>query len=275
MSKLLNALLLFFAALMIAAVGFGDPGAISQKVNDFFGWKPNKPVDAHIVNVQQAAEIRNLVARISEEDVAAEIERFAAFGSRVPGYPGERQAYEYVRQRFEELGLENIESEGFKVAVPIDRGAELVVEGGKRKQLYSLWPNGVRTSSLPEGGIDGGLIYGGAGELTALDGQQVEGSVVLLDFACGQNYLNPASLGAKAIVFYDNGGVNREQAADKFLKVSVDIPRFWIERDDALELIADLESRPLDVHLNARMDWQGVEAHSSAESPTSHCSSSS
>ena len=80
MSKLLNALLLFFAALMIAAVGFGDPGAISQKVNDFFGWKPNKPVDAHIVNVQQAAEIRNLVARISEEDVAAEIERFAAFG---------------------------------------------------------------------------------------------------------------------------------------------------------------------------------------------------
>ena len=68
MSKLLNALLLFFAALMIAAVGFGDPGAISHKVNDFFGWKPNKPVDAHIVNVKQAAEICGL-SRQNIEDI--------------------------------------------------------------------------------------------------------------------------------------------------------------------------------------------------------------
>lgn len=260
MSKLLNILFLAFAALMIAAVGIGDPGKISQAVNDFFGWKPNKPLDGRLVNEQEAAELRALVSRINEQGVTAEIERFAAFGSRVPGYPGERQAYEYVRQRFEELGLEDIESEAFEVAVPMDRGAELLIEGGGRKQLYSLWPNGVRTSSLPEGGVDGPLIYGGKGELKELDGQVVEGGVVLLDFSGGQNYLNPASLGAKAVVFYDNGGVNREQAADKFLKVSVDIPRFWIEREDALALIAEVEAGPVDVHLNARMDWQGVEA---------------
>ena len=151
MSKLLNILFLAFAALMIAAVGIGDPGRISQAVSDFFGWKPNKPLDGRLVDKQEAAELRALVSRINEQGVTAEIERFAAFGSRVPGYPGERQAYEYVRQRFEELGLEDIESEAFEVAVPMDRGAELLIEGGGRKQLYSLWPNGVRTSSLPEG----------------------------------------------------------------------------------------------------------------------------
>ena len=132
MSKILNILFLAFAALMIVAVGIGDPGKISQAVNDFFGWKPNESLDGRLVDEQEAAELRALVSRINEQGVTAEIERFAAFGSRVPGYPGERQAYEYVRQRFEGLGLEDIESEIFEVAVPMDRGAELLIEGGGR-----------------------------------------------------------------------------------------------------------------------------------------------
>ena len=259
MSKVLNGVFLTFAAAMIAVVGFGDPGAVSRAVNGFFGWEPDKPVAAKLVSADAAEEIRALVGSIRTDEVAAEIERFAAFGSRVPGYPGERQAYEYVKRRFAELGLERIESEGFEVAVPLDRGAEIVANG-ERKPLHCLWPNGVRTSSLPEGGIAGPLIYGGKGELESLDGQQVEGAVVLLDFDGGQNYLNPASLGARAVIFYDNGGVNREQAADKFLKVSVDIPRFWIEREDALELLAALERGSVEALVAAKMDWEGVEA---------------
>ncbi|MCE2447487.1 MAG: hypothetical protein J4F35_03585, partial [Candidatus Latescibacteria bacterium] len=120
MAKLLNAFFLVFAVVMIAVVGFGDPGAVSRAVNDFFGWAPNPPVEARMVAPEQAAELRALVAGIDEADIAAEIVRFAAFGSRVPGYAGERQARDYVRQRFEALGLEDVQSEAFKVAVPID-----------------------------------------------------------------------------------------------------------------------------------------------------------
>ena len=126
MSKVLNGVFLAFAAVMIMVVGFGDPGAVSQTVNDFFGWEPDKPVAAKLVGADEAVEIRTLVGGITADAVAAEIENFAAFGSRVPGYPGERQAYEYVKQRFAALGLEGIESEGFEVAVPIDRGAEII-----------------------------------------------------------------------------------------------------------------------------------------------------
>lgn len=261
MAKLLNAFFLLFAAAMIAVVGLGDPSAVNRAVNDFFGWAPNPPVEARMVDPAQAAQLRALVAGIDEADIAAEIERFAAFGSRVPGYAGERQARDYVRQRFEALGLEDVQSEAFKVAVPLDRGGELVVQGGDRKRLYCLWPNGVRTPSLGPDGVRGPLIYGGQGVLESLDGQPVQGSVVLLDFASGQNYLHAASLGAKAIVFFDNGGVNREQAADKFLKVPVDIPRFWLARQDALDLLARLQDGPVAVHVQARMDWEGVEAH--------------
>jgi len=260
MSRLLNILAGSIAAAMILVIGLGDPNSINHSINEFFGWRPDEPVDAKLVDPDEAAQIRALVSSIDRDEVGKEIAHFASFGSRVPGYGGERRAYEYLRQRFTELGLEDVESEAFKLAVPVDRGAELVVNSRTRMQLYSLWPNGVRTSSLPEGGVDGPLVYGEKGELKQLDGQVVEGSVVLLDFDSGQNYLNPASLGARAVVFYDNGGVNREQAADKFLKVSVDIPRFWIGREDALELIAELKGGEVNVHLDARMDWQEVEA---------------
>ena len=51
---------------MIAVVGFGDPGAINRAVNDFFGWAPNPPVEARMVDPAQAAELRALVAGIEE-----------------------------------------------------------------------------------------------------------------------------------------------------------------------------------------------------------------
>ena len=260
MSKVTGILFLSLALGMIVAVGVFDPAQINQAVIARLGWTPAKPQETRLVSASTAGEIRALAAGISKDEIEAQIRFFAALGSRVPGYPGAERAYDYIRERFEELGLENIRTATFKVTVPLDRGAELIVEGGGVKKLYGLWPNGVRTPSLPEGGVRGPLIYGGKGNLEELDGLPVEGSIVLLDFDGGQNYLNPASLGARAVVFFENGAVTREQAADKFLKVSVDIPRFWIEREDAEDLLAFSGQDPVQVNLKARMDWEAVEA---------------
>ena len=105
------------------------------------------------------------------------------------------------------------------------------------------------------------MVYGGKGELEELDGLPVEGSIVLLDFDCGQNYLNVASLGALAILFFDNGLVSREQAADKFVKVPVNVPRFWLERTDAEFALETLRLGPVNAKLTGRMDWDAIEAH--------------
>ncbi len=261
MSKLLNIGFLIFALALVAALAVGDPLAINRGVNGFFGWKPTEPLDVRLVDEQEALQLRALSAGITSAEIATEIERFADFGSRVPGYPGERQAYAYVRQRFAELGLEDVQSDEFEVTVPLDKGAKLLLPDGRHMRLYALWPNGVRTSSLPEEGIRGELVYGGRGDLAALNGKPLEGAIVLLDFSSGQNYLNLVALGARAILFFDNGGVNREQAADKFLKVPVDVPRFWVEREEALALLADLQAAPFEVHVEGRMDWEAVKSH--------------
>ena len=114
----------------------------------------------------------------------------------------------------------------------MDKGAHLRLPSGQLYQLHALWPNGVRTSTLPSGGITGHLIDAGRGTLAELDGQQVEGSIALMAFGSGNNYVEVRALGARSILFYDDGRVTRGEAAEKFLQVPVDIPRFWIEETD-------------------------------------------
>ena len=89
--------------------------------------------------------------------------------------------------------------------LPIDKGGHLRLPDGTVTPVYALWPNGVRTSSLPDGGIRGPLVYGGKGTLKEVDGKPLDGAIVLLDFDGGQNFLNLATLGARAVLFLITG----------------------------------------------------------------------
>ncbi len=259
MAKFASFFCLTTAVAMIGVLAFGDPDRINRRVNELFGWQPQMPADVRLVPLEEASSIRELAGTVSASWVEGELRRFSGFGSRVTGYPGEARAFEYLERRFRELGLRDIRSEGFQVTVPVDRGGRLEI-GGRTLAVHALWPNGVRTTTLPGEGVSGPLVYGGKGGLEDLDGLPIEGSIVLLDFDCGQSYLNAASLGAQAVLFFDNGLVNREQAADKFLKVPVDLPRFWVERPQAELLLAELEAGPAPARLSGRMDWEAVEA---------------
>ena len=162
----------------VALAGGVSPARLLQTINDLSGIHyavPNQPAAAPV----------------------------AAY-SRVAGTPGGDAAQDYVRQQFQAIfGAGHVSEEPFTVTTPIDNGA-FVQGAGQAKPfaLQPLWPNLVRTSTLPAAGIDGPLIYAGRGELSGFRGKSVEGSVVLLDFNCGTDWLNAARLGAKAIIFY-------------------------------------------------------------------------
>ena len=240
---------------------FGNPVQINQIVNDFLGWRATPPKAGKLISHSEAVLLRKIASEIDSSSIAEKIYKFSTMGSRVTGYEGAETAADYIVNNFERIGLKDIKRESFNVTVPIDKGGTLKVSSTNEKfPIYSLWPNGVRTSALPEEGVKGSIIYGGKGSLKDLDGHPIEGCVILLDFDSGQNYLNAASLGAVAIIFFDNGGVTREQASDKFLKVSVDIPRFWIDKDSANKLLKSAAKSFEEVELNARMDWQEVQA---------------
>ncbi|MFT5087510.1 MAG: hypothetical protein ACI8PG_001870 [Planctomycetota bacterium] len=256
MSLLKRVFLGFVAAFFLVSVTAIDPLRLSVWLEQIVGWQPLEETvsNASDPTIHQAVQV------INAQDLYAHVEALSAHPSRVTGYPGAEAAAHYIEDQFNQLGLEKIESEEFSLSVPIDKGAHLRLPSGQEVQLYALWPNHVRTSTLPSGGIDGHLIDAGRGTLEDLNGQQIDGSIALIAFGSGNNYIEVRSLGAQAIIFYDDGRVTRGEAAEKFLQVPVDIPRFWVERQDAQALLARARDDRPQIHLEARMDWEQVSA---------------
>ena len=183
---------------------------------------------------------------------------FSGLGSRVAGYPGAERAALHIHRQFRQIGLHDITFHKYDVSVPVDQGGRLRVAGGPSVRLHGLWPNLVRTSTLPDRGIHGRLIYGGRGEFEELDGQKVEGAVVVLDFNSGDNWLNSAYLGAAAVVFIEPDSTVYLEGERKFLTMPLDLPRFWVSGSDGrmlLEAIGGDGPSPT-AHLEYRMDWE-------------------
>jgi hypothetical protein len=260
MFRRLGGVILWVVAIfMLSSVTIFNPGQVTDWFVRIFNIKPSVPELKPVVISERDLQIRAAVENISEASLRETITALSSMGSRVPGYPGHRKAFDYVKTRFESLGLQNIKVEEHRVTVPVDKGAILTVsETGEKVELHGLWPNHVRTPTLPKGGILGPIIYGGDGSFKALNGKPVYNSIVLMEFDCGQNYLNPRMLGAQAVIFYDNGKVTQGQALEKFLQVPVDVPRFWVKRDDLPGLMALARSSTKEVGVTARMDWEEV-----------------
>jgi hypothetical protein len=218
---------------------------------------------------KKEAEKRRLAARYLE--LAREIEphkiddhlrQLTRYESRVVGYEGERKAAEYVREQFLTLfGRNHVREDRFWVSTPVDRGDSRLVLAGQIFPLQALWPNLVRTSQLPKGGLRVPLIYARTGRLADFNGKAVENSVVLVEFNSSSDWLNAPRLGAKAVIFIEPETTMRGEAESKFLGIPVAIPRFWIARQDAARLIplVDRQEPPI-ATVTCDMKWQRVQA---------------
>lgn len=192
------------------------------------------------------------------ERLEASLEFLTGLGSRVPGYPGHERAAEWIREQFQRIGLEDITVQEFPVPVPVDRGGRLEV-GGQSFALAALWPNLVRTPTVPPEGLQGPLLYVPSGALEEYEGLPIEGSIVLLPFQCGQRWLEAILLGAKAVIFIEPLETHRGEAQQKFLRVPVSVPRYWMARQDAEHLLRGDVATPRllapTATLRGRMEW--------------------
>ena len=183
---------------------------------------------------------------------------FAGLGSRVAGYPGADEAARFVQDNFRQIGLDDITIHEYDVSVPIDKGGYIEVAGTAEKiPLYGIWPNLVRTSTLPEGGLSTQLVDAGQGDYADMDGLDIEGAAVLMDFNTGDAWLNAAYLGASAVVFIEPDSTMYLEGEKKFLSMPLDLPRFWIGKEQGQALrdrIGKDGAQP--VHLEYRKDWE-------------------
>jgi hypothetical protein len=191
------------------------------------------------------------------ERIEKTITSLSTNGARLAGYEGDRFAADLIEKQLRAAGVTQIERETFEVVVPVDKGGTLeLVDEGMQLDLVSLWPNLVRTNTTGEVGIEGELFYGGSGELHQLNGKPLEGGIVLLEFNSWNNWLNAASLGARAILFIAPQQTTLFEAQQKWSWTPVDIPRFWLEREQGLALKAKLGQQTLRARVRAQVDWE-------------------
>ena len=218
--------------------------------------QPQHMMTARLITCLLAALPICSAAAADVERIRATVEYMASVGSRISGHPGSDRAADYVAEAFATAGIREIVREQYPLSVPLDRGSELSISAtGERFRLDGLWPNHVRTPTVPPPGISGHLIYGGQGHLAEYNGREMAGSIVLLEFNTGSRWLEAASLGARAIIFIEPEATSWREASTKFVSVPLDIPRFWIDAGAAARLRALMVDGQVDVQLKSRMDW--------------------
>ena len=260
-SRIGLALTLLFAAAAFAGLAVG-PDRVNPYLAAVLGLRaPDSPRPASVPEAS-ATSVR-VLDTVSDASVRAHVSRFTAHRSRVPGYPGHAAAAEYIRRHFESAGLHDVRAEPFDVTSPVDKGGSLTLLPDRVTfPIHAIWPNLVKTSTLPREGVRARLIYGATGEFSDFNGHALEGAAVLMEFNTRNNWLNAATLGAGQIIFIEPDSTFFTEAEQKFLQVPNSVERFWIDKASGQTLKAMLEQRgELEIELKARMEWEKHTAH--------------
>ncbi len=253
------ALLLTAAAFIGLAVG---PERVNPLLSSLLGLQTPQPSPSLPVPGAGETSVR-VLDTVSHEGVRAHMARFTEHGSRIPGYPGHNAAADYIRQTFERAGLQDVRAEPFDVTAPIDKGGSLtLLRDNTTFAIHAIWPNLVKTSTLPRGGVRTRLIYGANGEFSDFNGHTLEAAAVLMEFNTRNNWLNAATLGAGQIIFIEPDSTFYTEAEQKFLQVPNSVERFWIDKQSG-QALKRLLARygELEIELNAKMDWENHTAH--------------
>ncbi|OGF45252.1 MAG: hypothetical protein A2452_10065 [Candidatus Firestonebacteria bacterium RIFOXYC2_FULL_39_67] len=201
------------------------------------------------------AGVSRPIDTISPAGLKENIRELVSYKSRVSGYPGCDKAADYILSEFRKAGLTGIKEFEFEVVVPVDKGAKLKINRSKKEiQIYSVWPNLARTSTLPPEGITGNIYYTGDADISNFNGKEIKGSIILADFNCDTKWLNAFMLGAKAVIFVEPDDTERREAENKFLGVPANLPRFFISKKEAAQFIG--QKGDVSVTLTAKMTWE-------------------
>lgn len=185
------------------------------------------------------------------------IRQASSYGSRITGYQGYQKTLDYLYTYLKnELGIATVKHT-YKVLVPYDEETfiEALEPFRTKVNAYTLYPNGINPSPTPSDGIVGRLIYAGGGSLRELDGKDVNGSIVAMEFNSQDNWIKVANLGAEAVIFIEPEQTTYQECYAKFLDTPLGFTRVYVKRAD-WELLKNAKT----IRLVSKMVWKEVEA---------------
>ena len=194
----------------------------------------------------------------------SDIETLSAFGDRSTGTQGCQAAAEFIKKRFEQLGIEDVGSQLFSIPVLRHGGSRLHIP--KINLSVSLDPvilNAITPQTIPPDGLQGPLVYVGPGELHHFNGKEINGAIVLMEIDSGKNWIHAVSLGARALIYIDRASTPKMVYQDKIELSPVHFPRFRIEQSQAEKLFGAFQTAPAGVvfdkiELYSQFEWREV-----------------
>ncbi len=170
------------------------------------------------------------------------IEQLAALKDRSIGTEGNAQAADYISSYFTSLGLE---PQDYLFQVPTRKVINAHISIAEKKgALKPLFNNAVTPQSTGLSGLTGPLYFVGDGNLSDLDGKLIEGSILVMNFNSGRQWLTAASLGAQAVIFVDHGHTRSNAFFIEKEELSpLQFPCFWMTSKEAELLFGPLSSK--------------------------------
>jgi hypothetical protein len=207
----------------------------------------------------------------AEFDSLAFMQELSSLEDRSLGSKGYYRAAGMVERALEsslpEIGGKMVR-QYFHAPVRRHQGSSIRIgSSGEKHPIHPVLGNAIWPGTVAEPGINGRLVYAGHGSLSEMSGKEIKGQVVLMEMFSGKNWLNAASLGAKALIYLDSGddaGAPRTRFDDKQELTPLPFPRFWMTRERARRMFGDYVgfsggSNDPQVTLTSSLSWQNAE----------------
>ncbi|MGC9086239.1 MAG: FtsX-like permease family protein [Thermoproteota archaeon] len=186
-------------------------------------------------------DLPNLVSFINDSNIIASVNYLSKL-SRLTGTKGAEKAASYIAKKLKEY-TPQVYLLNYSVPVPIDYGTNISIttttssstNSNRIFRIYPLAPNLIMSSSTL--GITGKIVYVGRGNLSDLNGKPINGSIVVMDFNSGYNWLWAFALGAKAVIFIEPESTTRTECEMKSLNIPVYLPRYYITQEEARDFL--------------------------------------
>ena len=165
-------------------------------------------------------------------------------GARYPGSPANLALEEVVAKRFAASGFEHGEIR-FR-APTLQPGTTTVVAGEQTFSLETMHPAVFRPGNFLESEFEAPLVYlgkGSAGDLAALEGTRLNGTIGVLEFASDHEWISLLRFGIRGFIFLGDGQYSRFQSMGKMAETETRCPRFFLDGDAAKSLREMLTAR--------------------------------
>ncbi|MEM2029112.1 MAG: M28 family peptidase, partial [Candidatus Bathyarchaeia archaeon] len=205
---------------------------------------------------------RKVVEMLELNRIEEYVFRFASFRGRFTGYRGADEAAKFIYEIFNTF-TDHAELQNYTIVVPVDEGAKIKIltiddrPNGTVIEANPLFPNLAQQCIVPEDGIIGRLLYIEEG----IRSEDLNGSILLMDFNTGSYWLEAAKMGAKAVVFIQPDISSSDESFSKMVYTELYFPRLIVSREIGLGLKKIAAEHKVEIAITSRIVYKKVPAY--------------